>query len=177
MAPEDYQALKADMLLVGPKKIGSVLASPYLVFYPCEDNEENRQFYAEFSTYVIVDGQHRHQAATELKWSELKVDVQDITEEEAKGICYRKSKEHGTIDPFKEAALFKRELDLMSQKEIAAKYLVDPSTVSHRLSLLKLVPEVLEQVAKMPRGTVTPSHLEPATFLPEGSTLLLGNLT
>jgi hypothetical protein len=79
-----------------------------------------------------------------------------------------RTRTRGTIDPFKEAALFKSELEFMNQKEIADKYLVDPSTVSHRLSLLRLVPEVVEQVSKLPRGTVTPSHLEPIATLPEG---------
>jgi len=169
MQPEEFEALKADMNMVGPKRIDPVLVSPYLAFYPCEDTEENRAFFAEHPTYVIVDGEHRWRGATDLKWSELRCDVEEISEEDAKGICYRKSKERGTIDPFKEAALFKSEVDVgLTQKEIAEKFIIDSSTVSHRLSLLRLVPEIKEKISMMPRGTITPSHLEPIATLPEG---------
>jgi ParB/RepB/Spo0J family partition protein len=166
MQPEEFQALKKDMQRVGPKKIDPMLVSLYCDFYPSEDNEENRKKYA--NNYVIVDGEHRWTGATELGWTEIRCDVQVIDEEEAKGICYRKNKDRGTIDPFKEAELFKSELELLNQKEIADKYLVDPSTVSHRLSLLKLVPEVKKQIEQLPRGTITTSHLEPIATLPEG---------
>ncbi len=166
MQPEEFQALKKDMQRVGPKKIDVVLVSVYCDFYVCEDSEENRKNFA--NNYVIVDGEHRWIAAKELAWDEIRCDVQVIDEEEGKGICYRKNKDRGTIDPFKEAALFKSELELLSQKEIAEKFLVDPSTVSHRLSLLKLTPEIRKQVEEMPRGMITPSHLEPIASLPEG---------
>jgi ParB/RepB/Spo0J family partition protein len=168
MQPEEFEALKADMKTVGPKRIDSVLVSPYLAFYPCEDNEENRAFFAEHPTYVIVDGEHRWRGASDLKWGELRCDLEEISEEDAKGICYRKSKERGSIDPFKEAALFKSEVDVgLTQKEIAEKFIIDSSTVSHRLSLLRLVPEIKEKISMMPRGTITPSHLEPIATLPE----------
>jgi len=166
MQPEEFQALKKDMERVGPKKIDPVLVSSYCDFYVCEDTEENRKAFA--NCFIIVDGEHRWTAAVELGWGEIRCDVEVIDEEEAKGICYRKNKDRGTIDPFKEAALCKSELTLLNQKEIADKFLVDPSTVSHRLSLLKLVPEIKEQISKLPRGTVTPSHLEPIASLPEG---------
>lgn len=166
MQDEEFQALKKDMQKVGPKKIDSVLVSLYCDFYPCEDNEDNRKKFA--NSYVIVDGEHRWTGATELCWASMRCDIQVLDEEEAKGICYRKNKDRGTIDPFKEAALFHSELELLSQKEIAEKFLVDPSTVSHRLSLLKLVPEVRKQVEDLPRGMITPSHLEPIASLPEG---------
>lgn len=168
MQDAEYQALKEDMKQNGPESIDPLLVSPYLVFYPCEDTEENQKLYAKNPIYVIVDGEHRWTAAKELCWPEIRCEIRELYEEEAKGICYRKNKDRGTIDPFKEAALFKSELELLSQKEIAEKYLVDPSTVSHRLSLLKLVPEVKKQIEQLPRGTITTSHLEPIATLPEG---------
>jgi ParB/RepB/Spo0J family partition protein len=167
MQETEFKALKEDMKTHEPEEIDSLLVSPYLTFYPCEDTEENRKLYAENPIYVIVDGEHRWNAAIELEWSDIPCEVRELSEEEAKGICYRKNKDRGSIDPFKEAALFKTELELLSQKEIAEKYLVDPSTVSHRLSLLKLVPEVIKQIEKLPRGTITTSHLEPIATLPE----------
>ena len=160
MQPEEFQALKKDMELHGAKEIDAILVSPFGCFYPCVKNPAK-------GAYVIVDGEHRWTAAKELLWDTVRCEVREVDEEEAKGICYRKNKDRGTIDPFKEAALFKSEVDLLTQKEIAEKYLVDPSTVSHRLSLLKLAPEIVKQVSMMPRGTVTPSHLEPIASLPE----------
>ena len=168
MQETEFKALKEDMKTHGPQGIDQLLVSPYLVFYPCEDTEENQKLYAENPIYVIVDGEHRWNAAVELGWLDIPCEVRELDEEEAKGICYRKNKDRGTIDPFKEAELFKSELELLSQKEIAGKYLVDPSTVSHRLSLLKLVPEVKKQIEQLPRGTITTSHLEPIATLPEG---------
>jgi ParB/RepB/Spo0J family partition protein len=168
MQETEFKALKKDLENSGPTEIDALLISPFLAFYPCEDTEENRKLYVENQMYVIVDGEHRWNAAIELNWSDIPCEIRELSEEEAKGICYRKNKDRGTIDPFKEAALFKTELDLLSQKEIAEKYLVDPSTVSHRLSLLKLVPEVKKQIEQLPRGTITISHLEPIATLPEG---------
>lgn len=161
MQPEEYQALKKDMQLHGPEDVDAILVSPFGCFYPAV--REPGPF------YVIVDGEHRWTAAKELLWDTIRCEVRELDEEEAKGICYRKNKDRGTIDPFKEAALFKSELDVgLGQKDIAEKFLVDPSTVSHRLSLLKLVPEVKKQVEDLPRGMITPSHLEPIASLPEG---------
>ncbi len=169
MQETEFKALKEDMKAHGPQEIDPLLVSPYLTFYPCQDTEENRKLYAENPIYVIVDGEHRWNTAIELEWSDIPCEIRELSEEDAKGICYRKNKDRGTIDPFKEADLFKSELKAgLKQAEIAEKYIVDPSTVSHRLSLLKLVPEVKKQVEQLPRGTITTSHLEPIAALPEG---------
>jgi len=154
----EYQALKKDMEINGPNGVDPILVSPYACFYVGESVNE---------LYVVVDGEHRWKAAKELLWDSIWCEVREVNAEDAKGICYRKNKDRGSIDPFKEAALFKSELDLgLSQKDIAEKFLVDPSTVSHRLSLLKLDSSLKDAVEKMPRGMITPSHLEPITALP-----------
>jgi ParB/RepB/Spo0J family partition protein len=160
MQDTEFQALKQDMKQNGSEGIDPILVSPYRCFYA---GEEANPF------YVIVDGEHRWKAAKELLWESIRCEVRELNEEEAKSLSYRKNKDRGTIDPFKEAELFKSELDLgLKQADVAEKFLVDPSTVSHRLSLLKLSPEVKKQIEKLPRGTVTPSHLEPIAALPEG---------
>jgi ParB/RepB/Spo0J family partition protein len=160
MGDVEYQALRQDMQIGGPQSIDPVLASPWSCFYLGAKVNES---------YVIVDGEHRWRAAQELGWKEILCEVREITEDDAKAICYRRNRERGNIDPFKEAALFNSELDRKrSQKQIADKYLVDPSTVSHRLSLLRIQPKIIETVRKLPRGMITPSHLEPiATLEPE----------
>ncbi len=163
----EYQALKEDMKLRGPRGIDPILASIKSVFYSTGP-VASKDFDGE-GRLVIVDGEHRWRAAKELGWKEVLCAVEAIQEDEAKGICYRKNRERGTIDPFKEAALFKSEVESKrSQKEIAEKYLITPSTVSHRLSLLNLSASIMSVVVKLPRGTITPSHLEPiATLEPE----------
>lgn len=157
MGDVEYQALKRDMEVSGPTGIDPVLVSPWVCFYPGTDVNES---------LVIVDGEHRWRSAKELNWKEILCEVREITEDDAKAICYRRNRERGNIDPFKEAALFSSELDQKrSQKQIADKYLVDPSTVSHRLSLLRIPPKILDTIRKLPRGTITPSHLEPIASL------------
>ena len=161
MPSREYAILKEDMHAVGPRGTGLIILSPAKVFYgqPLSDLGQY---------YVIVDGEHRWRIAQELGWEEIRAEIREVSEEEAKAICYRANREHGNLDPFKEAALFKTDLDnKLTQEQIAAKYLIDATTVSHRLSLLKLSSDVVEAAKKeMPRGNITVSHLEPLTTLP-----------
>lgn len=172
MPSAEYEALKKDMQQVGASGVGVILVSPAKVFYgrPLSDLE---------GYYVIVDGEHRWGAAKELGWKELRAEVRQISENDAKAICYRNNREHGNLDPFKEAKLFKSDLDnQLTQQQIADKYLIDPTTVSHRLSLLKLAPDVAESVEKLPRGKLSVSHIEPLTTLqPQDQKLMLKEIT
>jgi ParB-like chromosome segregation protein Spo0J len=172
MPPAEYEALRKDMKKVGPFGVGPLLVSPARVFYgkPLSD----------LGQYcVIIDGEHRWLIAKELGWKDIRCEPQDITEEDAKAECYHRNREHGNLDPFKEANLFKTDLDTkMTQQEIADKYLIDASTVSHRLSLLKLTPEVTKVVEELPRGKLTVSHIEPLTTLqPPDQKLMLKEIT
>lgn len=155
-AAEDL-ALLEDMKQHGPRGVGPLLLSPSSVFYGIKEGHKK---------FVIVDGEHRWIHATTLQWQQIRADVQDITEADAKALSYRRNRERGSIDPFKEAALFKSELDQHSPiKAIAEKYGVDASTVSHRLSLLKLDAAVVEKARELPRGTMTTSVLETVATL------------
>jgi ParB/RepB/Spo0J family partition protein len=157
MQDAEYLALKQDMQTNGPRGVDPILVSPFACFFPGEPVNER---------FVIVDGEHRWRIAKELGWKEILCEVREVTEDDAKAICYRRNRERGNIDPFKEARLFQSEVVRQrSQKEIAEKYLVERSTVAHRLSLLRLDEEVIESVSKVPRGTITPSHLEPIASL------------
>jgi len=163
MGEKEYLALKEDMRVHGAEGIDPVLVSPKGIFF----HDQPLYLERKADLYVIVDGEHRWRAARELKWEAISCDVKNIKEDEAKALCYARNRERGTIDPFKEAALFKTEQG--TQAEVAQKYGVDPTTVSHRLSLLKLAPTVTKAVQDMPRGKLlTVSHLEPLATLPEG---------
>jgi len=158
MQKEEYDALKQDMHVHGVNGVDPVLVSPKPSFLGM-----GATTFEGF--YVIVDGEHRWRAAGELSWKEILCEVREISEDEAKALCYRRNRERGTIDPFKEAALFKTELPKLTQAKIAGKYGVDQSTVSQRLSLLKLDEKVLAVVKTIPRGIITASHFEPLAML------------
>jgi ParB/RepB/Spo0J family partition protein len=87
--------------------------------------------------YEVVDGESRWKAAKELQWKTIRCDVRSMSLDEAKAECYRKSKERGTIDPFKEAELFKSEIDGgLTTRKIARKYGVSLGYVGESLRLL-----------------------------------------
>lgn len=169
MSDVEYQTLKEDMQTHGVQGVDPILVSHKGVYeLPVPiDKLPGGAWDKAFTVkgYIIVDGEHRWRIAKELGWKEIRARSESIREEDAKTICYRRNRERGTIDPMKEAALFKSELDKMSQKAVAGKYGVDQSTVSHRLSLLKVDPQVLKSVHELPRGIVTISHLEPLATL------------
>jgi ParB/RepB/Spo0J family partition protein len=170
MPSAEYEALKKDMQQSGPNGVGPVVVSSAKDFYI--------QPLSDLSGYVIVDGEHRWRVAKELGWKEIRAEVRKITESEAKAVCYRANREHGNLDPFKEANLFLSDLSGLTQQQIADKYLIDASTVSHRLSLLKLSPEVTDAVKELPRGKLTVSHIEPLTTLqPQDQKLVLKEIT
>jgi ParB/RepB/Spo0J family partition protein len=153
---EEYDALKQDMHIHGATGIDPLLISPKKFFFKAQDHKEG----STADTYIIVDGEHRWRAAKELGWKEIRCEIREISEDDAKALCYRRNRERGNIDPFKEALLFKTEVPKLSQAKIAGKYGVDQSTVSHRLSLLKIDAQIVAKAKIMPRGIITPSHLE-----------------
>lgn len=177
MSQKEYLALKEDMEKSGPSGIDPLVVSSRTVFFGEKDEQTRAKLKhsqeiltgalgIKFAEYIIVDGEHRWKIAKELNWKTIACDVREITESEAKQICYRRNRERGTIDPFKEAALWKTEVDAgLTQQAIAEKYLVDRGTVSHRLSLIKLSSDVIDVVKKAPPGTLSVSHLEPVTSL------------
>lgn len=160
MGEVEYDALKQDMHVHGVTGVDAILVSPFHCFFS-EKTITDR--------FVIVDGEHRWRAAKELGWKEIRCEVQLIIEDDAKALCYRRNRERGNIDPMKEAVLFKTEIDKKrKQKDIADKYGVDQTTVSRRLSLLKLSGKTVKALASMPRGIITPSYLEPIATLDPG---------
>jgi len=155
MTKEQDAQLLEDMRQHGPEAVDPIIVRP--------DSVPN----IEQDQYEIIDGEHRWNHAVALSWELIRCIVRDMTLAEAKAVNYRKNRERGTIDPFKEAELFKSESDEgMTQEQIAKKYGIDRSQVSKRISLLNIAPEIKNEITKVPRVTV--SHLEPiATMSPQ----------
>lgn len=147
---EKYQALKADMKAAGVKGTDPI--------HICELN--GRQY--------TIDGAHRLRVAKELGWMLIYAyrHPEVTTEEQARLFNYRRDAERGDIDAFKLAGAFKWFLDNgKKQKEIAEEFGLDETTVSRRLSLLNVDPEVKRQVVTDTKMSV--SHLEPIASLPQ----------
>ena len=106
------------------------------------------------------DGAHRLRAAKELKWPYLYVIRHpEITDEQsARLFNFKRDELRGTIDPFKLAESFRWFHNQgMKQEDIAKKFGLDISTVSRRMSLLKIDEQVVPQAAKL---GLSVSHLE-----------------
>lgn len=117
--------------------VDRVVVSPKNVFY----NEPK----AEDGIYVIIDGEHRWKAAEELGWDSIPCEIRNLGEELSKAMSYRRNKERGNIDPIKEAALFKSEIDQgLTQDAVARKYNVSRPYVANRLGLVQLGEKVVE---------------------------------
>jgi len=167
MQKEEYEALLQDMHTHGVNGIDPLLVSPWQVWNG-KTGVSNQ--------YIIVDGEHRYKIAKSLAWTKIRCEVQNMTEEEAKALCYRRNRERGTLDPFKEALLFKSE-ENMTQAQIAGKYGIEQGTVSQRLSLLKLDSEIIEKARTIPHGIIGPSHLEPiATLEPKDQKIVVDSM-
>lgn len=112
------------------------------------------------------DGAHRLRAAKELGWEYIQeIFHPEITsEQEARLFNFRRDYARGEIDPFRLAKSFAwfREQGV-KQEDIAKRFGLDISTVSRRLSLLKLEPEAIE--ASKGKGLAV-SHLEILAAVP-----------
>ncbi len=148
MPPDAYRRLVEDMKENGPGAI-----EPIIVRKAGKKLE-------------IVDGFNRWKSAKELAWQTIPAKIIDVPLEEAKVINYRKNSERGTINPFREAELFKSEMDAgMTQQEVAERYGIERSQISYKLSLMKIsgrarrfidvthvTPSQLEVIAKVARS-------------------------
>jgi len=150
-------------------------ASPYDVFYGSKLAPVKKKHVG----YVFIDGQHRWLNAKELGWEEVGLDIEPVTEVEARQRCYSKNYLRGQTDPLKEANLFKAEVDGgMTQEAVAEKYFKDPSYVSSSLSLLQL-PESVQQMLYIEedeeKTPLTKSHLIQLAGLPEENAIELAD--
>lgn len=137
MKLEEYLALKVD---VEAGEYDPIIVSPFETFYG-----DTREKEFPHVLYVIVDGENRWKAAVEAGLTEINIEVRELTEDEAKPINYKRNRQRGTMDPLKEAYLFKSELDKpgMTQEVIGLRYNISRQFVGVRLSLLKLDEKVV----------------------------------
>lgn len=128
---EKYEALKAD---VKEGNYDPILVSPKDVFYGEPIVEER---------FVIVDGEFRWRAGQDVGAKTIKAEIQHIAICEARTITYKRDRERGELDPFKEAQLFDQEVkDGLTEEEVAERYGVTRSYVAGKRMLLKSSAEV-----------------------------------
>ena len=112
------------------------------------------------------DGAHRLRAAKELGWDTIQeiFHPEITTEQDARLFNFKRDYARGEIDPFRLGRSFEWFHEQgMKQEEIAKKFGLDVSTVSRRMSLLKLEPEAVE--ASRDKGLAV-SHLEILAAVP-----------
>jgi ParB-like chromosome segregation protein Spo0J len=166
MSDEEEKALISDMKENGVDGIDPI----EIVSKGTSYQERKSRFPSldEKHEFVCVNGNHRLAAARKLKWTQIRIIVNQTVKNETDLLLlnYRKNAEHGKPDPFKEALLFKRLNDQGMTHEQIAKYLNlgDRTQVTKRLSLLKLSPAVLGITEKV--EGITASHYEVLAPLP-----------
>lgn len=144
MAPEEFESLKKGMKQSGPDHklaVDRILVSPKNVFYKGPLMTKG---------YVIVDGENRWRAAVDLGWKTIPCEKRMIDEALAKIMCYRRNKERGSLDPVKEAMLFKSEIidHGLTQEDLATKYNISRVYVANRLTLVKMDTRAIEMFRK-----------------------------
>jgi ParB/RepB/Spo0J family partition protein len=150
MSKETFDSLLEDAKLHGADAFDPILIRPL-------DFAEGKQ------RFEIIDGENRWRVAQQLKWNRIRARIVNLSLNEAKVVNYRKNRERGTLDPFKEAQLFKSELEAgLTQEKIATKYGISQQQVNARLSLLYITDEAKNITTRvvMEKFAVTPSHLE-----------------
>jgi ParB/RepB/Spo0J family partition protein len=152
MPREIYRVLLEDMRQGGVEAINPITVRPV----------ERRP------PFEIVDGESRWNAAQELQWSMIRAEVRRLSLEEAKAECYRKNRERGHINLFKEAELFESEVESgLSYRKVASKYGVSSGYVYESLKLLsELHPEIQRRARVLftrVDSPLTRTHLEVLT--------------
>jgi len=124
MSPVEYQALKEDLEQNGLAY--PLIVAPYLK-----------------GRYIILDGNHRFQAACELGWPKILCRVIDVPAPARRVICVRLNKNRGRLDPFRLAAIFEQELQQgLTQAQVGRKYGYAQPTVANILAAARLKHEV-----------------------------------
>ena len=146
--PEKYSQLKREMSFNGPGGCDPIDTCVI----------EGKKF--------TCDGAHRLRVAKELGWESIQeiFHPEIASEQDARLFNFKRDYARGEIDPFRLGNSFKWFRDQgMKQEDIAKKFGLDVSTVSRRMSLLKLEPDAME--ASKDKGLAV-SHLEILAAVP-----------
>jgi ParB family transcriptional regulator, chromosome partitioning protein len=103
------------------------------------------------SKFEIVAGHRRFEACRKNRFHEIPAIVMDITDRQAYGISLEENLQRKTLDPIEEARSFKLYVDKFgygSVTELAEIIGKSEEYVSHRIMLLGLPPEVIDQVRR-----------------------------
>jgi ParB family chromosome partitioning protein len=147
-----FESLLNDAKLHGAEALDPISVRPL-------DFLEGRQ------RYEIIDGENRWKVAKQLGWKRIRAFILKASLDEAKTINYRKNRERGTLDPFKEAKLFKQEYDNgLTHEQIAEKYSVNRTYVTERLPIATEITQETKSIVEH-STMLTPSHLIELTKL------------
>ncbi len=165
MSDEEEKALEADMKENGPLGVDPI----ELADKGSKPEERQKNFPSSDPRFrfICVNGSHRIKTAKQLHWKEIRAIINPSVKDQVELflLAYRKNAERGSLDPGLEARLFTALNDRgLTDSQIARQIHRDRSYVSHRRSLVRLEPKVLQILEKVPR--MDRSHLEVLAPLP-----------
>jgi ParB-like chromosome segregation protein Spo0J len=144
--PRIVEILRKDLREHGPHAFGPVLVRP------CKCKKIRGKH------YELNDGEKRWIAKRLEREKTMGSQIQPMDDAESRSLCYRRAREHGTVDEFREADLFQWESQHgRTYREIASQYVVTEPFVKNRMTLLKISPRIRRMV---PHGTFSASMWE-----------------
>lgn len=144
--PRVVEILRKDLQEHGPHGFGPVLVRP------CKCKKIRGKH------YELNDGEKRWIAKKLEREKTMGCQIQLMDDAESRSLCYRRAREHGTVDEFREAELFEWESQRgRTYREIASHYIVTEQFVKNRMTLLQIPPRIRRIV---PHGTISASMWE-----------------
>lgn len=138
MLSETFESLLQDAKEHGAEALDPILVRPL-------------EFVGGKQQYEIIDGENRWRAVKQLGWQRIRGIIRKVSLDEAKAINYRKNRERGNLNPFKEAKLFYDEWERgngkLNLEEIAEKYgLGHRARVSEKIKIHTDLSEEAKQI-------------------------------
>lgn len=144
--PHVVEILRKDLREHGPHVFAPVLLRP------CKCRKIRKKH------YELNDGEKRWLAKKLEREKTMGCQIQPMDDATARSLCYRRAREHGAIDEFREAELFEWESQRgRTYREIASHYIVTEQFVKNRMTLLQIPPRIRQIV---PHGTISASMWE-----------------
>jgi ParB family chromosome partitioning protein len=120
--------------------------------------------------YRVVAGERRYRAAREAGLTEVPVIVKDFSEAEAFEVALIENIQREDLNPVEEADAYQRLLSEhgLTQEALAQRLGKERSTIANSLRLLKLPPDVRDQLAA---GVLSPGHGKVLLGLPDAEAM------